>query len=176
MRAALTIRLHCFLRFHAQTKMDNKTLTTIVITAIIAAFVKEIVAGLVSLVKKLFANKTITAKLRNALTANKITAVINLGLLAFSIWRLTAAFRDPSPITRGVIFDIAYYFSLIGLSVIRLEILADRYLDQIKRKREERELLAGLLELESRAKRLSESLDESPADKTKVLPESKKEK
>jgi hypothetical protein len=98
--------------------MDSKTLITIVVTAIIAAFVKEIVASLLPVVKKPFKNSTITAKLRNAITANRVFTVSNLGLLAWVGWRVFKFIADPSPVTRLAIFDMVY--SCFIASLIRI--------------------------------------------------------
>lgn len=159
--------------------MDKSTLTAIVITAIIAAFVKEIVTALLSGLKKLFANKAITAKLKNAITARRVMVVLDLALIAYCIWRIVAFARDPSPITRLAIFDIAYWFSLGTIVAARLDRMSERSLDEKVRQLEERKLMNSLEEIRDRVGRLATDLSEElpeKSEKTNTLPKSNDEK
>lgn len=152
--------------------MDKSTLIIIVVTAIIAAFVNEIVVGLLSLAKKIFKNKTIAAKLRKTLTINKIAVAVNVGVFVFCIWRLFKLLPDPSPVTRSVVFNIASYLALAALSLARIDILSYRHMDEMARQRKEQSELAELQALQAELKAVTTDIKET----SNMLSEGRKER
>ncbi|HEX8494810.1 MAG TPA: hypothetical protein VF658_18355 [Pyrinomonadaceae bacterium] len=132
----------------------------------------EIVAGLLSLAKKIFKNKTITAKLRKTLTINKVTVGANVGVLVFCIWRLLKLLPDPSPVTRSVVFNIASYLALAALSLARIDILSYRYMDEKARQRKEQAELAELQAFQAELKAVTADIKET----SNILSEGRKER
>ena len=121
--------------------MDKSQLVTIAVTAIITAFAKEIATWLSSIVKNLSTSNTIKAKLKSALTPNKITVAFNLALIAFFSRELYNLVTSPEPITRVSAFLIAMYTGYAILSVTRLETLMTLHTEKlIAARKREREL------------------------------------
>jgi hypothetical protein len=123
-------------------------LITIVVTAMITAFVKEIVVGLLSLLKKFIKNKAITAKLRKAITINKIMFVVNLGLMVYFFWKAAASLSDPSPVTRAYVFDTASSLALAAISLVRIEMIIASATQELKFERLKSDIQAAKAELQ----------------------------
>ena len=94
--------------------MDKGQLVTIVVTAIISAFAREIVSGLFSLVKKLSAKSTLTAKLRQVFTFDTINILLEIMVLLSNCWQLYERVSDPSPVTRQAVFHISFWTLMVG--------------------------------------------------------------
>jgi hypothetical protein len=160
--------------------MDKSQLVTIAVTAIITAFAKEIATWLSSIVKNLSTNSTIKAKIKSALTINKIMVVFNLALIAFFAREVYKVVVSPDPVDRFSAFLIAYYTCFAFLCFTRLETLMSLYTDKLiaarKRDTELIELQAILDKLKEatdstrRAIEASKGDDEPPADPSSDRP------
>jgi hypothetical protein len=98
--------------------LDRTQLIIIIVTAIISAVAKEIIAGLFKLFKKLSIGRWIKSKIQKLIVLNTHTTPIIIDLTVDVILFLVGAFmlyqivRDPSPITRLTVLGISYWMFL----------------------------------------------------------------
>lgn len=121
--------------------MDSTQLVTIAVTAIITAFVKEIVGWFASRVKNLAINTTVREKIKKAFTVNRIVAIINLLLMLFASSEVYKYVYSPNPVDRFAIFNIAFYTCAAFANLLRLEIQVALFYEISQRDKIQRALI-----------------------------------
>lgn len=161
--------------------MDTSQLVTIAVTAIITAFVKEIVGWFVSIVKNFASSTTIRTKIKTALTVNKVTAIVNLTLIGFCSWRVYYYVTLPYTLDGFSVFNIAYFTCAAFANLLRLEIQTAMFAERLRREKDQRaqiehemnlKHIAQLQPLGEALKKLNEKINEPfPESRPKALPD-----